>query len=152
MRKKFSKNIQVVLGIFKNEVDGDIASALKKMTKDYTMTWVYAGNGKKHLFPSTTPNLKAELAEVYPIKGRQYDIKNIAEGDNVVIIELVESYPDPKSGKVYRTPLVLILEMKNGKIRTGRHYLDPKISYKHLTKSQVEKAYKNSKGSLLIIK
>ncbi|TSC84847.1 MAG: hypothetical protein G01um101413_231 [Parcubacteria group bacterium Gr01-1014_13] len=149
MKKKFSKNIKVVLEILKNEVDGDVASALKRMTNDYTMTWVYVG---KNLFPSTTPNLKAELEEVYPIKGRQYEIRNIAEGEGVVMVELVESYPDPKTKKAYRTPLVLILEIKDGKIRTGRHYLDPRISGKYLTKNQVEKAYKNSKGSLLIIK
>ncbi|MEK7680582.1 MAG: hypothetical protein AAB348_00850 [Patescibacteria group bacterium] len=71
MRKKFSKNIQIVLDILKDEVDGDVASALKKMTKDYTMTWVDTGLNGKKLFPTTTPNLKAELEDVYPIKGRQ---------------------------------------------------------------------------------
>lgn len=147
--KNFSKNIQVVLDILKNEVDGNVALALKKMTNDYTMTWVYAG---KRLFPTTTTNLKAELEEAYPIKGRQYEIKNIAEGENVVMVEMVESYPDPKTKKVYRTPLVIVLEMKNGKIRTGRHYCDPMLSGKYLTKSQVKKVYKNSKGSLLVIK
>ena len=152
MRKKFSKNIQVVLDILQNEVDGDVASALKKMTKDYTMTWVNAGNDGKRLFPTTTPNIKAELEEAYPIKGRQYDIKNIAEGDNVVMVELVESYPNKKIGKIYKTPLVLVLEMKGGKIRTGRHYLDPKLSSKYLSEKQIKKAYKNSKGSILVIK
>lgn len=144
--------MKIVLDILKDEVDGDVASALKKMTKDYTMTWVDTGINGKRLFPTTTLNLKAELEEVYPIKGRQYDIKNIAEGESVVMVELVESYPDSKTGKVYRTPLIIVLEMKNGKIRTGRHYCDPKLSVKYLTKSQVEKAYKNSGGSILIIK
>lgn len=152
MKKKFSKNIKTVLDILQDEVDGDVAAALSKITKDYTMTWVDTGIDGKQLFPTTKRNIKKELEEVYPIRGRQYDIKNIAEGDNVVIVELVESYPDPKTKKVYRTPLVLVLEMKNGKIRTGRHYLDPTISRKHLTKKQTEKAYKNSKGSLMVIK
>ena len=58
------------------------------MTSDYTMTWVYSDD--KNIFPTTKPNLKLELEEVYPIKGRQYDIKNIAEGGNVVMVELVE--------------------------------------------------------------
>ncbi len=150
MRKKFSKNIQVVLDILKDEVYGDVASALKKITKDYTMTWVYAG--RNGLFPTTKSDLKAELKEVYPIKGRQYDIKNIAEGENVVMVELVESYPDPKTKKIYRTPLVIVLEMKNGKIKTGRHYCDSKLSGKFLTRKQIGKAYKNSNGSVLIIK
>lgn len=153
MKKKFSKNIKTVLDILQNEVDGKVVAALSKITKNYTMTWVNTGLDGKQLFPTTKRDIKKALEEVYPIRGRQYDIKNIAEGDNIVIVELVESYPDPrKTKKVYRTPLVLVLEMKNGKIRTGRHYLDPQISRKHLTKKQIEKAYKNSKGSLMVIK
>ena len=149
---KISKNIQTVLDILQNEVDGDVVSALQKMTKDYTMTWVDCGIKGKELFPTTTNDLEAELEEVYPIKERQYDIRNIAESENLVMVELIESYPDPKTKKLYRTPLVLVLEMKDGKIRTGRHYLDPRLSWKHLAKAQVEKAYKNSKGSLVVIK
>jgi ketosteroid isomerase-like protein len=58
------------------------------------------------------------------------------------MIEMVESYPDPKTKKVYRTPLVIVLEMQNGKIRRGRHYCDPDLSYLHLTKKTVERAYR----------
>ena len=151
-KKKFSKNVKTILDILRDEVDGDVQAALQKITKDYTMTWVDMGLGGKQLFPTTKRNIKKELEKVYPIEGRQYDIKNIAEGDNVVMVELVESYPDPKTKKVYRTPLVLVLEMKNGKIWTGRHYLDPTIARKHLTKKQIGRAYKNSRGSLLVIK
>ena len=79
-------------------------------------------------------------------------IKNIAEGTNVVMIELIESYPDTETKKVYRTPLVLVLEMKGGKIRTGRHYCDPSLSYLNLTRKQAEKAYKNSAGKKIILK
>lgn len=150
MAKKFSKNVQVVLNILKDEVSGDVVSALKKMDKDYSMTWMYLGD--KNIFPSTKVDIKKELEEVYPIKNRVYEIKNIAEGKDVIMVELIESYPDPKTKKVYRTPLVLVLEMKNNKIITGRHYLDPKLSYKYLTKKQVEKGFKKSRGTLLSIK
>jgi ketosteroid isomerase-like protein len=152
MIKKHTKNIQTVLDILQNEVDGNISSALKKMTKDYSMTWVYRHPKSKKFFPSTKSNIKSEMEEVYPIKGRQYDIKNIAEGRGVVMIELIESYPDQKTKKVHRTPLIVVLEMERGKIKTGRHYCDPDLSYKYLTKKQVEKAYKNSRGSRLVIK
>lgn len=136
-----SRNVKTALEILEDEIRGDVKSAFKKLTKDYTMTWVYQGkNGK--LFPGTRKNIKKELKDVYPIKGRKYDIKNIAEGKDVVMIEMVESYPEPAAKKVYRTPLVIVLEMKNGKIRTGRHYCDPRLSYLHLTKKQVEKAFK----------
>lgn len=146
MMKKYSKNVQTVIDILKDEINGDVKSALKKMTNDYTMTWVYQKkNGE--LFPTTKNDLNAELEEVYPIKGREYDIKNIAEGDSVVMVEMVESYRDTETKKVYRTPLVIVLEMKAGKIRTGRHYTDPALSYLHLKTAQVAKAYKNTNGS-----
>lgn len=152
MKKKSSKNIKTVLNILKDEVDGNVELALKKITKDYTMTWVDMGIDGKQLFPTTGKNIKKEMEEVYPIKGRRYDIRNIAEGKNVVMVELIESYPNPKTKKVCRAPLVLVLEMKNGKIRTGRHYLDPRISSKYLSQKQIEKAYKKGRGSLVIIK
>lgn len=149
--KKRSKNIQTVLNILQDEVNGDISSALKKMTKNYTMTWVDVGIDGKQLFPTTSKNIQSDMKEAYVIKGKQYNIRNIAEGNDVIFVELIESYPNPKTKKVYRTPLVLVLEMKNGKIRTGRHYLDPRLSGKHLSKTQIEKAYKNSRGSILVI-
>lgn len=138
-----------MLNILQDEVDGNVRAALKKMTTDYSMTWVYAKG--KALFPTTKRKLKDELEEVYFIKGRQYDVRNVAEGNNVVMIELIESYPDPRSRRIFRTPLVLVLEMKGGKIRTGRHYLDPRLSGMFLTKMKVDKAYKNSGGAKLII-
>lgn len=113
--KKISKNIQIVLEIFKNEVDGAVVAAFDKMTDDYSMTWMYQRGDE--LFPSTGKNITREMKEMYSIKGRKYDIRNIAEGNNLVIVELVESYPDPETGKKYRTPLVLVLEMKGGKIK-----------------------------------
>ncbi len=149
MAKKFSKNVETVVEILKDEVEGNIRSALKKLTKDYTMTWMYKGKDK--LFPTTKKNIKTDLEEVYPIKGRQYDVKDIAEGKNVVMIELVESYPNPKTKKIYRTPLVLVLEMKGGKIKRGRHYCDPRLSFKGLKKEQIERVYgKKSSGRFTI--
>jgi ketosteroid isomerase-like protein len=147
---KGSKNVRLVLDVLRDEIRGDVAAALEKLTKDYSMTWVY--KTKKELFPSTKQDVRAEMGEVYPIKGRQYEIKNIAEGKDVVMVELVESYPDPKTSKVYRTPLVLVLEMKQGKIRTGRHYCDPAVSFLHLSKSDVGKAFKKSNGPVEVLK
>lgn len=149
--KKYTKNVQTILDILQNEIDGDVSSALKKMSDDYSMTWVYQTK-KGKLFPSTKKNIREDMKEAYPIKGRQYDIRNIAEGDDVVMIEMIESYPDPKTRKVYRTPLVIVLEMQRRKIRTGRHYCDPNLSYLQLTKHQTEKAYKKSKGNKIILK
>ena len=148
---QFSRQVKIVLDILQNEVNCDIPAALKKMASDYSMTWMDTGLDGKTLFPTTSPNITDDMQETYVIKGREYDIRNIAEGENVVMVELVESYPNPETGEVYRAPLVLVLEIQEGKIRTGRHYLDPTISSKFLKKEEVEKAYKNSRGSLLII-
>lgn len=146
----YSRNINLVLEILKNEVDGDIEGTLSKMSKDYSMTWVYQSlNGD--LFPTTTTNIEDELAEVYVIKGRSYDIRNICESDNVVMIELIESYPDPDTGKVYRTPQVIVLEISDGKIHKGRHYTDPRLSYLDLNIENIEtNALKGTKSKIVI--
>lgn len=144
----YSPNVKTVLAILQDEAGGDVHAALAKMTKDYQMTWVYKSTDK--LFPKTGDNVHRELEEVYPIKGRQYDIRNIAEGDNVVMIEMIESYPDPETGKVYRTPQVIVLEFKDGLIRTGRHYCDPSLSYMELSSEQIDSALRDTKSKSII--
>jgi len=59
------------------------------------------------------------------------------------MIELVETYPDPGGANVYRTPLVLVIELHEGKIVRGRHYCDPRLSYMQLTDQQVNATYNN---------
>jgi ketosteroid isomerase-like protein len=146
---QYSEQVQTVIDILQNEADGDVKSALKKMTEDYSMTWVYEGRDGE-LFPHTEVDMEAELDDVYHIKGRQYDIRNIAESENVVMIEMVESYPDPKTGQVYRTPQVIVLEFTDGKIRTGRHYCDPRLSFKELTNDQIDLALRDTNTKFTI--
>ena len=143
-----SPNIQLILDILKNEADGNVKVALTKMTKDYKMTWMY--QGKEDLFPTTSNDVDAELEDVYPIKGREYDIRNIAEGENVVMIEMIESYPDPNDGQMYRTPQVIVLELKDGLIRTGRHYTDPRLSFMKLTREQLDSVLRDTKTKKII--
>jgi ketosteroid isomerase-like protein len=140
-RELSRKNIRTVLAILQNEIDGDVRSALNKMSRQYSMTWVYRHPKNGKLFPRTTNDIEAELLAVYPIKGRRYDIKNIVANKDIVMVELIESYPDPKTKKIFRTPLVLVLELKNGRIRRGRHYCDPRLSYLHLSKKQINKVF-----------
>ena len=148
MSSPISPQLQTVFDILKNEVDGDVHAALKKMAEGYSMTWMYKSG--ETLFPKTENDVAGEMTETYPIKGRKYDIRNSAEGDHVVMIELIESYPDPKTGQVYRTPLVLVLEMKDGKIKKGRHYCDPRLSYENLTPEQLEDALKGTESAQVI--
>lgn len=143
-----SKNIETVLAILKDEVLGDVSAALEKMTQDYVMTWMY--QGKEDLFPTSKKDFQSEIKEIYPIKGRRYQIKNIAEGADVVMVELIESYPDSQTGTLHQTPLVLVLEMEGDKIKTGRHYCDPVISYKNLSTQELDAAYRNKPNKLVI--
>lgn len=149
MQDEVKRNIQTVLDILHDEVVGDVKAALAKMSRDYSMTWMYIQNDR--LFPSTGKAIQDELQDVYRLKGREYVIMNIATGDNVVIVEMIESYPDPETGKVFRTPLVLVLKIQEGKIRTGRHYCDPHLSVMELEEKTILEAYKDSKGPLIRI-
>jgi len=143
-----SSNLDTVLTILKNEIAGDVSAALEKMSDEYSMTWMY--RGKDTLFPASKPNVEKGMKEIYPIRGRKYRIKNTAEGENVVILELIESYPDSETGRFHQTPLVLVLEMEEGKIKTGRHYCDPKLSYENLTEKQLEQGYRSTPDKQII--
>lgn len=147
MKKKITKkltqeerNIQTTLDVLKDEVNGDVEAALKKTTADYSMTWVYSTRDGK-LFPRSTNKKKKTLEDIYEIKNRKYDIRNICAAGNVVMFELIESYPDPDTKKVYRTPEVIVLEFKGAKIARGRHYCDPRVSYMHLSEKKAKSAY-----------
>lgn len=144
----YSANVQLALDILKDEVKGDVGAAMHKMGRGYTMTWVYKKG--ETLFPISQPDPVAEVKEAYAIKGRKYEIKNIAEGEHIVIIELIESYPDPKTGEIYRTPMTLVLEIKDGKIARGRHYCDPDISWLNLKADEIEQAYPHTPTKLTI--
>lgn len=146
---KRSKNVQTILQILHDEARGDTNAALQKMSSDYTMTWMYQSTRK--LFPTTKVTRRSQIGDTYAIKGRKYIIKNVGEGQDVVFVELIESYPDPKTGQVYRTPLVLVLEMKGGRVRTGRHYCDPRLSYMKLTPVQLRRAYRNPQATNRIV-
>lgn len=98
MTDTHSKNIQIIIDILQDEVNGDVVSAKQKITDDYTMTWVYRSRVGK-LFPTSSPDQDKEMKEIYKIKGRKYEIYHIAETKNTVMLELIESYPDQETKK-----------------------------------------------------
>lgn len=146
-----SQNVHIILQVLRDEIEGNVEAALGKITDDYSMTWVYRKNEGLR-FPSTTRDLEAELRDVYHIKGREYDIRNISEGEDVVMIEMIESYPDPDTGRMYRTPQVLVLEMEQGKIKKGRHYCDPRLSYEELSVVEIERDALKGTASKMVFK
>lgn len=57
---------------------------------------------------------------------------------------------DVNSVRKQFSPEVRSLETKEGKIKTGRHYCDPKISHEELGSEDLEGAYKNAKTKITI--
>jgi ketosteroid isomerase-like protein len=145
LKKKMTplhNNIATIRQILIDEIEGNIGAALEKMDPGYSMTWVYKRRDGV-LFPAiTADDVRAAMNDVYAIKDRTYTIKHIIVQGDVVMAELIESYPDPQTGKLYQTPLVIVWEFNNGKIRAGRHYCDPQLSYLELTEEDLQKVYK----------
>ncbi len=135
--------IDLVKASFKAEQDCDIRAGLELIHPDFTvveMSEWYDGTTLKSLGGKDVRDL---MKRAFTIKGREYDFKTIManEASQTVIAEFVESYPDPKTGQVYRTPQVAICEIKDGKIYRTRHYNDPRLSYKQLSTQEIHKAF-----------
>ena len=146
---------KIVLDVLTDEVHGRVEDARKVMHKDYSMTWMYKKR-KGEIFPEWKPSPEDDLEETYKIKDRTYTIYNMGfsepqENTITVFVELIERYPDPDTGKLYQTPIVLVLEMEDDKIKTGRHYCDNNISFEDLNKKQLDFVYKNHKEKPLVI-
>ena len=139
----------MVLKILQDEVDGNTKSALSVMGEKYSQTWMYQVKDGT-VFPSDNSTSEDSMEEIYRIKGREYHIYNLTESENTVMVECVEQYPDEKTGQLYRTPQVLIIEFKDEKIIRGRHYGDPRLSYMNLTDDMLRTAYRDEKPILII--
>ncbi len=135
--------IKLVLTSFELERTNAVEKAEALLHKDFKVTemseW-YDGTIFKSLGGDEVRSL---MKKAFVIQGREYDFKNVVanEKDQTVLVEFVESYPDPKSGKAYRTPQVAVCEIKDGKIFRTRHYNDPRLSYKYLSKEKVDEAF-----------
>ena len=135
--------VKLVLTSFELERNGDVEKAKSLLHQDFKVTemseW-YDGTIFKSL---TGREVKELMKKAFAFKGREFDFKNVVsnEKDQTVLVEFVESYPDPKSGKVYRTPQVAVCEVKDGKIFRTRHYNDPRLSYKYLSEEDVNIAF-----------
>ncbi len=136
------KNIDTIHRILDDEIRGDTAAALEKMAEDYAMTWVYKRRDGT-LFPRVDgAQVRAAMKDVYVIKGREYKIRRIIAQGDVVMAEMIESYPDEeKPDIVYRTPMVIVWEFEDGKIKRGRHYCDPQLAYLNLSEGDIKKMY-----------
>ena len=140
----YKEEIDLVLSLLADEANGDTRAALKKLSDRYSMTWVYKAPKTGKLFPRSErsdPSFEVETEAIYRIHDRSYDVRNVAAGAGVVMVELIEAYTDPVSGDVRRTPLVLVIEIEGDKVLRGRHYCDPNLSYLGLTMEAIEDAF-----------
>lgn len=100
---------------------------------------------KSQLFPSLQgADLQKQIEVAFPIEGRKFIFKSILadEAEQKVIVEFIESYPDPKTKKIYRTPQIAVCEIKDGLIYRTRHYMDPRLSHKNLSSEDIKKCFK----------
>jgi ketosteroid isomerase-like protein len=120
-----SENKNVVLRFFENLSAGDIDAALALMDND-AVYWV---SGKPKQFPLAGTYTKRQLAPMLDTVGRAMPngitasiTATTAESDRVA----VEAKVSGVSGtcKVYENKLFYAFEVRNGKIHSGREYLD----------------------------
>ena len=105
--------------------DRDIDGALAMMADD--ATWWIAG--KPGSLPVVGTLSKEQIARLFNRMtsqlrdGLRMNVKSmIAEGDRVALE--VESYGELKNGRVYNQEYHMLIEIRNGKIRAVREYLD----------------------------
>lgn len=134
---------KLVIDSFLAEKERDIARNKQLIHGEFAFVDMVK-DAKSQLFPRVQGGQMIDLMEqAFKIKGREFVFKTIlADSDQqIVVVEFIESYPDPKTGQVYRTPQVAICEIKDGKIFRTRHYMDPRLSFMEISQAQIEEAY-----------
>lgn len=142
MRLSSEQLIDLVLKSFEAERLGNIAENSQILHQDFKMTDMVIGKDKKY-FPSLSGDkLHDAIKLAFTIKGRKFKFSTVIadEATQTVIVEFIESYPDTETGKEYRTPQVAICQIRDGKLYRTRHYMDPRLSYEHLSESVIEEA------------
>lgn len=134
---------QLVLNSFMAERNNDIVAGREYITEDFTVTEMTLGKDGNH-FPSLTGEELDNLMNLaFKIEGREYEFKTVVadEETQTVIVEFIESYPDPKTGKIYRTPQISVCNIKNGKIFRTRHYMDPRLSFENIDEETMNEVF-----------
>jgi ketosteroid isomerase-like protein len=136
--------IDTVLASFQAEQEGDIQTGLGLIAEDFKVTDLTLGNKGDVIFPEFKAGAaKQAVTEVYETKGRKYEFINVIadESKQLVMVEFIESYPDPKTEQIYKTPQIAVCQVRDGKIHRTRHYLDPRTSFTEISGQDWERAY-----------
>ena len=141
LNNKDLKNL--VLNSFSAEKNNDIVGNSKLLHDDFAVTDMMIGVNNDQFPRLSGQKLHDLINKAFKIKGREFIFKNVVTDENkqLVIVEFIESFPDPKTGNVYRTPQIAVCEVKDGKIYRTRHYMDPRLSFEFLSVEEVEKAF-----------
>jgi ketosteroid isomerase-like protein len=137
------KLIELVLTSYQAEKEGDVNENKKLLHENFEVVdMVYETEAA--FFPRLQgEQLDALMTSAFKIKGRQFEFKTVIadEQQQKVVVEFVESFPDPKTGNIYRTPQVSICIVRDGKIFRTRHYMDPRLSFAFLSTETIENAF-----------
>ena len=135
---------KLILDSFDAERENSVARGEQLIHPDFAVTGMYEAPDGEILRRMAGKPMREYMHEVYAQKGREFRVVNIVadEKKQTVLAEFIESYPDPKTGQLYRAPLMAVCEVKDGRIYRTRHYLDPRLSYKNLSEDQINKALK----------
>lgn len=133
---------KLVLDSFAAEKEKSVERGKKLIHPDFAVTEMCEwSNGE--LFPrSEGEPMRKLMREVYATDGREFQFINTAANAHkqTVMVEFIESYPDPETGKLFRTPQIAVCEIKDSQIYRTRHYLDPRLWRKYLSQEQIDKA------------
>lgn len=132
----------LVMSSFEAERVSDSKKGLSLIHDDFAVTEMNIGYDGQLFRRVTGDAIRNSIQEVFRITDREYQFVHAMadEKQQTVIVEFVESYGDPKTGKRYRTPIVAICEVKDGKIWRTRHYTDDRLSDQFLTQEQIDEA------------
>lgn len=133
--------IDLTLRSFDAERKHDFAGNLKIIDDDFMVVdMVMSSSGN---FPHLSgKKLRSYMKEAFQISGRNFVFKTLVADveSQTVVVEFIESYPDQKTKKIFRTPQVAICQFKDDKLYRTRHYMDPRLSFEYLDITEIENA------------
>lgn len=133
--------IKMTLSSFDAERAGDIDRNLEIIDKDFVMTDIVVGPNDTPFIVHAGKDMESLMQLAFQTKGRQYFFNTVIADENTqtVIVEFIESYPNPSNRQVYVTPQVAICVYKEGKLYRTRHYMDPRLSNMRLDIEEVKR-------------
>lgn len=133
----------LVLASFEAEKDNDINKNKSLLHPNFRMIDMVHTDKSPPFRTLEGNDLEHQIKIAFPIKGREFVFKSILVDvkDQKVIVEFIESYPDPVTKQVYKTPQIAICEIKDGLIHRTRHYMDPRLSYDNISETEIESCF-----------